>query len=260
MTRRSVQITFVNNTVYTLQHYYESICHGDWSNVIGGTPAPNASLPATIEPLSIVQWQTEDSDGSLTGTEGWVKYSAVGTDNTTATSPLGIDPTDTIAELIWIHWNNPMSWDQSTNPLDYQSSLINVNPTCGEDAATAAVWPTLPPEPSGAFNTQYTAGKNLATELFTASPSSSELSPQISWQQYGDGDFYDGLSTAWGVVTGWPILLVDVFKDINLGFVIGLRQKGSVGQSIKNIYPASKGLRVLAVRAKQPSLKKLFAL
>jgi hypothetical protein len=46
----------------------------------------------------------------------------------------------------------------------------------------------------------------------------------------------------------------------NLEFTFGLRQQGSVSQSIRSFYDGKKGLRSLASTAGQSSLRKLFHL
>jgi hypothetical protein len=46
--------------------------------------------------------------------------------------------------------------------------------------------------------------------------------------------------------------------DINLEFTIGLRQMGSVDETIYSFYDGTKGLRALVTQAGQSSLRKLF--
>jgi hypothetical protein len=241
---RSVQITLINNTPFTLTHFWEFICHGSWANVTGNptpTPAQNASLPETVAPFGWIQWQSQDVDLSVgTGTEAWVKY----------TCPQTTDPTNPISELVWIHWDNPFAWDGKTNPIDYQVSLSDVIPTCGSGDS----WPPFGVVP----------GSTRVTELFGVSKSGTEPPAAPIWQDTSDGPPFDELSTAWNAVFGWPVLLVqgliDVESDINLTFTLGLRRRGSIGDSIRRFYDGSKGLRALALKAQQPSLKKLFGM
>jgi len=56
------------------------------------------------------------------------------------------------------------------------------------------------------------------------------------------------------------VILIGETSDINLSLTLGLRQKGSVGQSIRHFYDGKQGLLALAVTAKQPSLRKVFGL
>jgi hypothetical protein len=236
MSKRSVQITLLNNTPYTLTHSSEYICTGSWSDVTGTpapTPAQNASLPETVGPNAMIQWQSEDSEFSVfTGTEGWVKYSIAGND----------EFNKPVSELLWIHWNNPYIWDSNTRPLDFKTSLSDVHPTCG----TGDPWPpfgtpSLPP---------------LRTQLFGISSSGTGPSP-LNYGSLG--------AEVWDWVIDWAGMivqgLIDAESDVNLEYTLGLRQNnGSIDESIRRIYPGSKGLRALAVMAKQPSMRKLFRL
>ena len=54
--------------------------------------------------------------------------------------------------------------------------------------------------------------------------------------------------------------LIDAETDVNLHFAVGLRQLGSVGESIRHFYNGKLGLRALAAARSQPSLRALFAL
>lgn len=79
MAVRSVKITLVNETKESLKLNGDKILHGMW------TTKP----PRKIEPFETVEWQSE-SNGILTGTEGWVEYSV--SDG---------------SGLAQFHWNNP---------------------------------------------------------------------------------------------------------------------------------------------------------
>src|ERR1700722_12368213 len=241
MSKRSVQITLVNNTPFVLTEYEEWICHGSWSNVTGSPPptiSPSPlSLPATVQPNAMVQWTSQDAeDGIFVGTEGWAKY----------TCPQPLDSSDPTSELVWIHWDNPYVWSSRTNPIDFKTSLSDVSVPCGSSSG----WP---PSSPGTFS-NIVPGTKLATQLFGVSSSGSGP-PAWDWGSSGAGPVFD-------VIVDWQGLLVqgliDAEHDINLTFTLGLRQIGSVNQSIRHFYDGSKGLRALSVKAQQPSLKKVM--
>jgi len=244
MSKRSVAITLVNNTPFTLDHFWEFICHGSWSSVtVNGAPAtaaPNASLPETIPPNSIAQWGSADAEfsiGGSTATEGWVKYQVA----------VNFDPQDPVYELVWIHWDNPYIWvnpisGSITNPFDMKTSLTDVQETCGYGDS----WPK--------YGIAASEGP-LATQLFTVSANATGP-PSFGFGSTG--------GEVWDFIVDWPGLivegLIDAERDINLQFTLGLRQVGSVVQSIRHFYDGSKGIRALATNAKQPSVRKLFGL
>jgi hypothetical protein len=69
-------------------------------------------------------------------------------------------------------------------------------------------------------------------------------------------DAEGALGKAFTVVFGWPeIAAVALGTDINLEFTIGLRQVGSVTESLRGSYGFVQGLRALNVAAKQPSVR-----
>jgi hypothetical protein len=187
-----------------------------------------------------VQWSSANAEfGIFTGTEGWVKYQVSVPNN----SYNGFDPTipEFLSELVWIHWDNPYVWSSSTNPLDTQTTITDVNPPCGSGDS----WPN--------FGTSLETAPT--TQLFT-----------VSTNGNGPPGFTYGntANEVWCWVVDWPGLLaqglIDAEHDINLTFTLGLRTQGSVAESIRNFYNGSLGLRVLAVNARQPSLRKLFGL
>ncbi len=76
----------------------------------------------------------------------------------------------------------------------------------------------------------------------------------------GGGPPWQGV-TWWDLAVNWWALLgLSALgqNDLNLEFIIGLRQQDSIRQTIFSFYDGSKGLRSLASTAKQPSLRKLF--
>lgn len=243
MSKRSVQIFLVNNTPFTLTEYFEYICHGSWGAVtVNGAPAatlPNWSLPGQIGPNAIAQWSSQDAEFSIfTGTEAWVKY----------TCPQTTNPSDPTSELVYIHWDNPYAWSSGTVPIDFQTSVSDVSPPCGSGNS----WPTSNP---GTFSGGGgVPGSAPVTQLFGVS-SSGTNPPSFDWGSSGAGP-------AWDVTFGWPVIviqgLIDAESDINLQFTLGLRQIGSVEQSIRHFYDGSKGLRALCTQSNQASLKKLF--
>lgn len=259
MSKRSVSITFSNNTQsavnagVTLTHYYESICHGSWGPISGSptqpTAEPNSSLPGTIAPGEIVTWSSADSELSVgAGTQAWVKYTAAG--ENIYLSPA--NPEVNVTELVYICWDNPFDWGEHTVPLNGGTSLSNISPPCGDDGAVAAIWGVS----SVSGFPAAVPGTILATELFSVGASSSPGPQSI--------DTGSGLAEVWNGAVGWPLLavegLINAEKDINLHFTIGLRLQGSVMGSIRNFYDGKKGVRALASKARQPSLRKLFNL
>ena len=170
MSKRSVSITLSNNTQsavgtgVTLTHYYESICHGNWGP-ISGSPTqpiaePNSSLPGTIAPGDIVTWSSADSElRAFTGTQAWVKYTAVG--ESIYLSPA--NPDINVTELVYICWDNPYDWGEHTVPLNGGTSLSNIAPPCGDDGAVAAIWGVS----SGSGFATTVPGGILATELLS---------------------------------------------------------------------------------------------
>jgi hypothetical protein len=222
--RRSVRITLSNNTPFNLTLVDPSIastdpCHGNWTD--GGWRPPPVIAPKTHG-----QWQTESS-GLGTGTEGWVKYVIENTDFDSRTV------TRCPQELVYIHWDNPFVWN-NTNPIDFTVSYSDVTPPCDADKG---VW-TFPSHGEG-------SSPNCRHELFGAGVSGGN----------------QGGVTWWDAVANWPALLVFTVvgdMDENLEFIIGLRQVGSVDQTIFSFYEGSKGLRALANTAKISTLRRLF--
>jgi hypothetical protein len=232
MPLRSVQITLVNNTPFTLIEYRAGLCHGNWSG------APPATVASTNTQVQQVQWQSQDAE-IFTGTEGFVKY----------TCPQAAEADrETPAELVYIYWDNPYVWAGDTTPIVFETSVSGITAPCGGDIA----WPG---GSSGTFAT-ITPGSSTVTQLFGVSSSGNG---QTGFN-FGTGPVGEG----WDWFAAWPLILtegfIDVEHDINLEFTIGLRLKGSVRGSVQHFYDGSRGLRALAVQAQQPSLRQLFKL
>ena len=230
MPLRSVQITLVNNTPFTLTEYRAGLCHGGWS----GVP------PSTVAPNSQVQWQSQD-EKVLTGTEGFVKYTCPQT-----VAPAIGNASFTTSELVYIYWDNPYVWSKSTSPIVMQTKISNLSAPCGGDVS----WPTGDIRP----------GNSTVTQIFGVT---SGGSGPVGWI-WGTGPVGIGFT----IFLSWPLVWIpiveqdikDLETDVNLEFTLGLRLNGSVRGSIQHIYDGSSGLRALAVQAQQPSLRKLFNL
>lgn len=112
MAARSTAVTFVNNTQNTLLiKVSENLAHGEWSN----------EPPNDIAPGAQVEWGSE-SNGFLTGTEGWVRYYPVSAN----TDSIGIPSPAPDSATIYVYWDNPYvgsnSYDKAA-PGPYQVSL-----------------------------------------------------------------------------------------------------------------------------------------
>jgi hypothetical protein len=219
MAKRSTRVTLSNNTSYPLMFLGSAgPCHGKWTE--GGWNPPDQ-----IQSKEAGAWETQ-SDGFLTGTEGWVKYLIATRDPRCA------------QQLVYIHWDNPFVWSGHTNPIDFQVSNSDIKPPCDSDKG---VWGV----PGGFSPGGVNQIQACQYELFPAGASGSGIS-NVTW---------------WDVLVNWPVLLgltVLGQADINLEFIVGLRQKGSVDQTIFSLYDGKKGLRAITDAANQPSLRKLF--
>jgi hypothetical protein len=212
-------VTLSNNTDSSLTLLGSNLCGGDWTN--GAQWAPPTQIPKKTHGA----WQSE-SGGIGTGTEGWVKYLV---ENDTSMGCL--------KELVFIHWNNPFVWDSGTTPMpEWTVTTSDVPTPC--DA-----------EGGGSTFSELTGGRSPSQacrhELFGASASGGDQGG-ITW---------------WDVVVNWPALLGLTLAgqmDINLEFTLGLRQEGSVEQTIFSFHDGRAGLRSLATAAGKSSLRQLF--
>jgi len=225
MPRRSIRITLQNNTSSTLTLLKKGVCHGEFTDGL------EPRLPR-IPPKGADVWQTESS-GIATGTEGWIKY---------ALEDPGNDPTSgeaCVRELIYIHWDNPFIWDGDTKPIDDPSSMVRTSdfsPPCDDDGGEGS---TFGFQPGGKSSSRV-----CRHEVFGATAGGGNRG--ITW---------------WDVAVNWPFLLGFTIigdLDINLEVTLGLRQAGSISQTIKTFHDGSKGLRSLSTAAGISSLKTLF--
>jgi hypothetical protein len=227
MPKRSTRVTLSNNTPLTLTLVPDAVqlCHGQWTE--GWQPPPNQIMSKTAG-----SWQSE-SHGLATGTEGWVKYELAAPPNTASPPP---------PELVYVHWDNPFVWGNGTQPSDQQVSVEDVTPACNKNKGA---WD------NGSFNPM----AQPTHELFIAGMTTNNE----GWT-WGTGT--GGAVTT--IVLAWPALILlgitQLLHDINIEIVLGLRQKGSVDQTIFGLVDGAKGLRTVAHAAGQPSLRKLLAL
>jgi hypothetical protein len=267
MAKRSVTINLVNNTPYYLVHYWEAVCDGSWGPVNGtpspGPAAPNASLPAVIPPNSTTSWSSADTDPSLfKGTEAWAKYSIL------------CQPPLAGANLLYIYWNNPYVWTSNAQS-DYLDHCVaesegNFNSPYANLPNGAPCQQQPSPWPSGSTGSTTPSGLT-GTYGVTAEQSISSVAVACQLAQVsGEGsggpqniDWGSGAAAVWNWTFGWPVILeagiAAAGTDVNLVYTFVLRQSGSVGQSVGQIYDKKKGLRALAVQNKQPSLRQLFS-
>lgn len=235
MAKRSVQITLVNNTPFMLTYYQDMLCHGSYS----------VSPPPTVASHATVQWESHDEFISFEGTEGWVKY----------TCPQTTDLNNPTSELVFIYWDNPY-FPTNFIPLDFKTSVSDIDtntqghtssPYCS--TATPLIWPQSDP---GTFS-NIVAGTATVTDLF--------LMTTDGATPFDPGS---GGTLVWNVITAFlgslPVWLNALSQDLNWSFTLGLRQNGSVAQSIRHFYDGKQGLLALAVKAQQPSLRKLFGM
>ncbi|HEY5242605.1 MAG TPA: hypothetical protein VIJ22_14095 [Polyangiaceae bacterium] len=226
MAKRTTRVTLSNNTPFDLDLVGSGVlCHGKWTE---GGWAPPAKIPGKTG----ASWQSQ-SDGFLTGTEGWVKYVI---QNTGVDARSGGIPC--LNELVYIHWDNPFIYgpDQGNHLIDFGVSTGDVTAPCN---ASHAVWT------AGSADGTVSASQTCRHELFVANVSGSGVQG-VSW---------------WDFVVNWPALLALTAVgqgDIDLQFTLGLRQLGSVDETIFTLYDGSQGLRALVNQANQPSLRKLF--
>jgi hypothetical protein len=220
MARRSVRITLLNNTPFTLTWLASNRCHGIWTDP--WIP------PRLIAPQSQGTWQTESS-GIGTGTEAWVKYLLTnnGVDFMTGQS--------CVPELVFIHWDNPFIWSPHLEPVQKSVGTVDVPPPCDDDGSGSGTFPPV-------------AGTNppgCRHELFVAGIAGSGIS-NVTW--------WDAIVN-WPALLGLTVLGE---ADVNLQFTLGLRAVGSVGQTIRTLYDGHQGLRPLAQTAGRLNFRALF--
>jgi len=178
----------------------------------------NASPPSTIAKHSSAGWEAE-SCGILTGTEGWAKYQVTNLGNC-------------VPELAYIYWDNSFVWANDTQAIYFSVTTTDVKPPCDGDKGS---WDT-----SGGFPHGGTNPPECTHELFGVAAGGGGITG-VSW---------------WDVAVAWPALLgltVLGQADINLQFTVGLRLKGSLGETV-----GSQSILAIARAKRQPSLRKLF--
>lgn len=182
--------------------------------------------PQTIAKNSCASWEAE-SCGIGTGTEGWVKYQI--------SNPV----TGCVPELVFIYWDNPFAWRNDTKAIDFSVTTTDVTPVCDGDQGQ---W-----DPPGGFPHGGTNPSLCTHELFGISAGGSGAGG-ITW---------------WDVAVNWPALIgftVLGQEDINLEFIIGLRDKGSLRQTVNSGVSCvgPKDIGALVREKGQPSLRALF--
>lgn len=240
MSKRSTKISLFNNTPFDLDLVPDAgqLCHGKW------TQNPPGTIPARVSGTSVTPGTWESRSGGdipvigniATGTEGWVKYTFAPGQQVNVPDP---------PEVVYIHWDNPYVWAGGTTPSDQQVSKNDVTPPCNKG--------------HGAWSNESFGGVPVTvaptTQVFIMGISSNNQA--LSW---GTGPIGEGFTIA----LAWPGLvlvgLAALQQDINIQITLGLRQCGSVVQSICGFYLGANGLKTLASSVKQPSLRKLFSL
>src|SRR6266704_1539419 len=145
MPKRSIRITLLNNTPFTLTFLASNRCHGDWTDLW--------HPPSHIPPKTQGAWQSESSGGIATGTEAWVKYILNTTDTDFATGQ------PCLPELVYIHWDNPFIWASDTKPLEKSVGTSDVTPPCDNDGATSGTFPPVAgTNPPGCRHELFVAG------------------------------------------------------------------------------------------------------
>jgi hypothetical protein len=222
MAARSVQIQLANNTNFPLTLIASHLCHGKWTN--GVQPPP------TVAAKSQVSWESQ-SDGVLTGTQGWAKYYLV--------------PSTGGMEQVLVSWDNPYVPASGTPWINGSDSIYNISPPCGNDntGGFASQGPSTFPDThqyqialTGAGNTGTTTNFDMLKTLGTLVLPFTEL-----------------------VALGNIILdIVTGGVEVQLTFSVQVELKGSVGEALPINYDKSKGLRPLANEAKTSSIRKLI--
>lgn len=234
MPRRSVRVTLLNNTPSKLTLVGKNLCGGEWTS-------DQWKPPAEIQPQTQEGWQSE-SGGIATGTEGWVKYMIGNTDVDFLSGNL------CRPELVYIHWDNPFIWADDTKPIDPQVSTsdVAVPSGCEEEKGDGSTFTVL----QGG-----TSSQNCRHELFVASLiSSGDAGLNAEWRNW-----WVALPLTTEIVASALIANTLIGnQDVKLEITLGLRQVGSVGQTLHSLYDGRKGLRAVASEAGKSSLRQLF--
>jgi hypothetical protein len=218
MPARTLKITLANNTPFALYKVGTSgPCEGTWTQPL--------QPPDAIQPKSQATWESE-SDFPLTGTEGWIKYII---DNNAS------DSTGQLCakELVYIHWDNPLIWDNDTKPLDFAVVPYDVTPPCDQNM------PGYTLSTPGEFNTPFTGSgrsQNCRHDLFVA---------ELNFDGPIVYHWYDLVPIGWlDLILNYA--LATGATDIKISATLALRQTGSVLETIFSFYDGKLGLRSLA--------------
>jgi hypothetical protein len=157
--------------------------HGEWSS--GQTP-PNELTP----PATSISWQSE-SDGVLTGTQGWVRYYPISPGGSVPANPPNSD-------TIWMTWDDPYDGSNSYNstaPSPYQiggGSILGGDADNDSAVFTLSFAPQLlqtPVAPALAYLARGPLGSELAV-VYVANNNSDELlaSTTVSTSTWGQSN------------------------------------------------------------------------
>jgi hypothetical protein len=118
MPERLFRVTIRNPTqgLRLVKRGVEHLCHGVWTGEPALTPPPEIAAGAT-------GWFQSESDGLMTGTEGWVKYDVV-----SGAGPEG---------MAYFYWDNPWFGVTFPNFLAVPAGAGYTAP-CGDQAPTSA--------------------------------------------------------------------------------------------------------------------------
>jgi len=222
MAARSVQIQFTNATDFPLNLIASHLCHGKWTN-------DGAKPPQQVAARSMVSWESQ-SDGILTGTQGWVKYK--------------LAPSSGNNEQVLVSWDNPYVPATGTPWIVPSESIYNISPPCGNDSTGgfASKGPSSFPDTT-MFQTVVTgAGTGPNTDAF-------DLLKLFGVLAFSGAAFLEAVGLAIFDLSGTNVIL---------SFSLQVEQKGSVAQALPLNYDRSKGLRPLATEAKTSSIRKLI--
>ena len=244
MPRRSVRVTLLNNTPYKLTRVGSGkLCGGEWTS-------DQWKPPEEIQPNNQGGWQSE-SGGDIpiigdiaTGTEGWVQYMIGNTDVDFLSGKL------CLPEVVYIHWDNPFIPGSDTKPIEAQVSTSPIDHLpCEEEKGGGSSFAVLQGGTS--------SDQNCRHELVLAGawgPDEVGLKPE--WKNWWVAISFPVVALAVGLTLFGAT--IDGELDINLGFILELRQVGSVDQTLHSLYDGRKGLRALASEAGKSSLRQLF--
>lgn len=221
MALRSTRIIFKNNTPFPLIYSGDILAHGEWVK----------EPPRKIEPHTDGRWESESSTSSIgTGTEGVASYILENTEeHLIGESGVKGKCSD---EWVEINWDNPYI---PNGPLDGDLHYIGYE----------IQW-----HGSGTLEKPLVYDRSCQHELIlVAEAGIPEAATGVVWY------------TLWWQFPG--ILISSALgerEEINLEFTYEIRTKGSIKESLLQVYDGRKGLLSLAKVAKQPSLKTVFKL